>query len=298
MLSKLKFGQHMLLLKREHASSELLKEGTDFTGRTLWPCAKALCFYLASDEAQRLLPSIAFEACAKSNAICELGAGTGAPGLLAAKMFHASVVLTDRDEHALAQLRENVCMNFGSGEPVEVQQFSWCAPNSNQLIEQEKQFKVVLASDVLYPGQSLASLAGFFTAVQKLLVKDSGRLLLAYQPRAAWSDPFTAAMLRTAYSSGFRAVRVSHTTHNSSNRCPIILCMSYRAANQCKAEDLTAAVMQEWCAEWQKLMPNVCFRSAMQAAVVTPCNSSAADVDVKLCDLWDEHELTDHGFYC
>jgi Lysine methyltransferase len=299
MLSKLKFGEHTLMLKREQASPELLKEGTDFTGRALWPCTEALCSYLASDAAQKLLAFIEPAACSKSSAICELGAGTGAPGLLAAKMFHASVVLTDRDEHALAQLKENIHMNFGSGGPVEVLQFSWCEPNSNQLIEQEKQFKVVLASDVLYPGQSLASVAGFFSAVQKLIVKDSGRLLLAYQPRAAWSDPFTAAMLRIAYSSGFRAVRVSPTTHNNSNsRCPVILCMSYRAANECKAEDITAAVMHEWCAEWQKLMPDVCFKSAMQAAVRTPCNSSAADVDFELCDLWDAHELADLGFQC
>jgi 16S rRNA G966 N2-methylase RsmD len=296
MLSRLKFGEHMLMLKREQASPEHLKVGTDFTGRALWPCAKALCSYLASDAAQKQLPHIAPEACSKSSAICELGAGTGAPGLLAAKMFHASVVLTDRDEHALEQLKENVCINFDSAEAVEVQQFCWCEPNSNQLIKQKSQFKLILASDVLYPGQSLASVTALFTAVQKLLVKDSGKLLLAYQPRAAWSDPFTTAMLRTAYSSGFRAVRVSPTTQNSSKRCPVILCMSYQAANECQCGDITAAVIRDWCAEWQKLMPDVCFKSAVTAAMETQCNSSS-DVNVELHDLWDTHDLADLGFY-
>jgi Lysine methyltransferase len=295
MLVKLQFGEHTIVLKRERAASQFLKAGTDCTGRALWPCAKALCSYLASDAAQKLLAPFELNACSRTSAICELGAGTGAPGMLAAKVFHTSVVLTDRDEHALAQLKENVHMNFSSTDAVEVQQFSWCELSSNLLIKQHKRFELVLASDVLYPGQSLASVTDFFTAVRELLHKDSGRLLLAYQPRAAWSDPFTAAMLRTAYSTGFRAVRVSPATQNSNERCPLILCMSYQADNERQAGEITAEAMHEWCAEWQKLMPTVCFKSAVAAAVKRQCNSNA-EIDVNLNDLWDTHELVDQGF--
>eukprot|EP00897_Mesotaenium_endlicherianum_P004509 jgi/Mesen1/4086/ME000214S03268 len=78
----------------------------------------------------------------------ELGAGTGLPGILAAKLGAASVTLTDRPDHPhiLDNLRSACALNNVN---CEVLGLSWGVSYSQQCLP-VKELDIVLGADVLY----------------------------------------------------------------------------------------------------------------------------------------------------
>ena len=71
----------------------------DLTGQILWPAASLLAKYLAANEA-------VLQGC---NCACELGAGLGLVGLVAAQT--CPVVLTDHNSVVLRVLAKNAALN-------------------------------------------------------------------------------------------------------------------------------------------------------------------------------------------
>ncbi|KAG5192625.1 putative methyltransferase-domain-containing protein, partial [Tribonema minus] len=175
-------------------------------GVCLWRCAKALCSFLTSEAGA----SAVFRATKirqrssgmqeEDRGLIELGAGTGACGLLAAKLCGIRTLLTDGEEGALHQLRANVRLNGVEGT-TQVQRLAWSDPVANL----RHMFGVVLASDCLYPGQSPSDITSFFEMAAKLLTQDADALfLLSYVSRGSWCDAFTRKVLHCAYGTGFR----------------------------------------------------------------------------------------------
>ena len=104
------------------------------TGGRVWPCAGALCRYLARTDAVR------------GRRVVELGCGTGAVGCFAAALGATSVALTEGGSDALRRIAaKNVAANADlfATENVTVAPLSWGAAFDGAA-------DVVLGSDVTY----------------------------------------------------------------------------------------------------------------------------------------------------
>ncbi|KAK9804741.1 hypothetical protein WJX72_002891 [[Myrmecia] bisecta] len=149
----------------------------DLTGQVLWPAASLLASYLAAHP-ERLTG----RSCA-----CELGAGLGLVGLVAAQ--HCPVVLTDHSEVVLRVLRRNVdanvtdhwaqCMLLDWGDVEGIEAVLAAAPD-------QQGFDLVLGADVCYSVKALPSL--FSTAARLLSPAPGALFLLGYVSRAAGID--------------------------------------------------------------------------------------------------------------
>jgi predicted nicotinamide N-methyase len=133
-------------------------------GVALWPASIALAHDLVSREDDL-----------RGARVLELGAGTGLPGIVAAKMG-ARVVQTDRDELALWACRRN-CERNGVGT-IEHRLTDWTA------WEDAEKYGWIIGSDILYGEELQPHLRRIF----ETNLAPGGRILL--------SDPFRAVSLR------------------------------------------------------------------------------------------------------
>ena len=145
------------------------KTNVDATARWVWDTAPVMCGFLV-DHAKRLLAG---------RSVVEVGAGTGLPGLVAARLEAASVVLTDLPSE-LELLEKNVEANVVQGKDadVTVRACAW-----GELDDwQGDVFDTVLCSDVLYhqPRNVLEALAN---TLEALCSKRGGVVVFAYHFR-------------------------------------------------------------------------------------------------------------------
>lgn len=112
--------------------------GCALTGSWLWDSAVYLAEWMAASGGVQLTGA----------AVLELGAGTGLPGLLAASMGAAHVVLTDVGQ-LLGDLRASVAAN-GQEARVEVRELRWG--------EAADAADVVLMSDVFFDAEEMEGL--------------------------------------------------------------------------------------------------------------------------------------------
>lgn len=151
----------------------------------LWPTAVSLANYLllASDGGGVADNNDNYNANTNSNVVrgktvIELGAGLGLCGLTAAALGAKSVLLTDREPYALhCALATAACNGFSSTSgtstaggtnktPINGAVLDWCGigeTNSNKngnSGSNEFKFDVVVASDVLYDGETIEAFAG------------------------------------------------------------------------------------------------------------------------------------------
>ena len=134
------------------------------TGGRVWPCAGALCRYLARTDAVR------------GRRVVELGCGTGAVGCFAAALGATSVALTEGGSDALRRIAaKNVAANADlfATENVTVAPLSWGAAFDGAA-------DVVVGSDVTYDRDSHDRLCA---TLASLLAPEGSVALLAHQHR-------------------------------------------------------------------------------------------------------------------
>ncbi|CAN6478841.1 unnamed protein product [Victoria cruziana] len=148
-------------------------------GACLWDCAIVLAHYL---------PSVPLA----GKSVVELGAGTGLPGLTAAKLGSSRVILTDLPE-LLPGLRRNVEANDLVDGCVDVRPLRWGDDGDCSTLGPP--FDVVLMSDLLYDVSASSALCRSIRA----LSDDRTLILLSYELRAGTTECFQ--VLRRA---GFR----------------------------------------------------------------------------------------------
>lgn len=131
----------------------------------VWSTAMALTNYLLANPAL-----------VQDKKVVELGAGLGLCGLTAATLGASSVVLTDREPFALHCALSTAACHDGLANLVKGSMLDWCDTNPQQVVENPD---VILASDVLYDGETIEAMAG----VCQRLVSSQGGLLLIADPK-------------------------------------------------------------------------------------------------------------------
>eukprot|EP00531_Pseudo-nitzschia_arenysensis_P018795 CAMPEP_0116121208 /NCGR_PEP_ID=MMETSP0329-20121206/3576_1 /TAXON_ID=697910 /ORGANISM="Pseudo-nitzschia arenysensis, Strain B593" /LENGTH=337 /DNA_ID=CAMNT_0003615009 /DNA_START=36 /DNA_END=1049 /DNA_ORIENTATION=- len=147
----------------------------------LWPTAMSLTNYLlASSRNDNNVVVI------QNKTVVELGAGLGLCGLVAAALGATCVTLTDREPYALHCALATAACNSFSTNVVKGAILDWSNPVLASHCE------VILASDVLYDGETIKA---FANACEELIDPSKGGLLLLSDPK---EERFPAAreMLR------------------------------------------------------------------------------------------------------
>ncbi|KAL5551244.1 hypothetical protein UlMin_001420 [Ulmus minor] len=157
--------------------------GRVLTGSWLWEAAVVLAEKMAAPDQL----NFSFE----GKSVIELGAGTGLPGMTAARLGASRVVLTDIGA-LVPGLLKNVEAN-GLGDRVEVRELVW---GSDELGE----FEVVLMSDVFFAVEEMAALA----ETMKRVCKDGTRILAASEVRQT-----TGECLNELAKNGFELVELA-----------------------------------------------------------------------------------------
>lgn len=252
----------------------------DRTGLLLWPCSRSLCDFVSGSAADIIEIATSLAVIRRDNSthseakstshhrVIELGAGaTGAAGILWSLMYSGSVKLTDQDDASLVLLRSNVRNNNSDAV---VQKLSW-GKEVYSVLEEGRDFSVILASDVLYPGQLLSTVAGFFDKVNTLL-SQGGVLILSYQPRGRW---FFSRMLEIAYTKNLRAFRPTISPQHAEEGKPIILI--FRRAHR-QGEEVAEV-------KWQEVLPETFVNGFLDI-------ESGDCEDLIICDddLWTPEE--------
>ncbi|THU55403.1 hypothetical protein C4D60_Mb11t06180 [Musa balbisiana] len=138
-------GHKLIIHERDDSSDP--STGRALTGSWLWDSAIHLAEWMAADGGPHLAGAT----------VLELGAGTGLPGLVAAAMGAARVVLTDVAP-LLPGLRASAEAN-GLGNRVEVCELRW--GSGEQAVAEAD---VVLMSDVFYDPEEMGGLASAMRA--------------------------------------------------------------------------------------------------------------------------------------
>lgn len=140
----------------------------DTTGHLVWMGAR---FFLEA------LPKL--ETHFANRRVLELGSGTGLSGLAVSKFYETKqIVMTDSSKSSLELCRENCTSNHVNGN-VTVEELSWGAQLSPEVV-----FDTVLATDVLYDIQLWEPLLQ--TAIKSL--RGGGAFVLSHVPRAAMPE--------------------------------------------------------------------------------------------------------------
>ncbi|CAL9781247.1 unnamed protein product, partial [Musa acuminata subsp. burmannicoides] len=145
-IREMEISGHKLIIHEGDDSSDP-STGRALTGSWLWDAAIHLAEWMAADGGPHLA----------GVTVLELGAGTGLPGLLAAAMGAARVVLTDVAQ-LLPGLRASAEAN-GLGSRVEVRELRW--GSGEQAVTEAD---VVLMSDVFYDPEEMGGLASAMRA--------------------------------------------------------------------------------------------------------------------------------------
>lgn len=95
-------------LRVRASCSDAASTDFDLTGQVPWPALTVLGHFLGSGRGRVLC---------RGAHVCELGAGVGVPGLLAAAQGAASLLLTDHNDFVVQLLRENLALN-GACPPI------------------------------------------------------------------------------------------------------------------------------------------------------------------------------------
>lgn len=155
--------------------------GQALTGSWLWNSALVLADFISTH--------VAFT----NKSVLELGAGTGLPGLTAARLGANRVILTDM-KPLLPGLARNVEVNGLRGR-VEVRELVW---GSDELrLGRAGEFDVVLMSDVFYDAEQMAALG---KTVRRVCGAETG-VWAASEVR-----PSTSECLKELVSQGFSVV--------------------------------------------------------------------------------------------
>lgn len=163
--------------------------GRTLTGAWIWDSAMVLSQWM-SDQ----VPS---EYDFNGKTVVELGAGTGLPGLTAAKLGASKVILTDIQQ-LIPVLQKNVEVNE-LGDRMTVCLFVWGSELPVQLSELEH-VDLVLLSDVFFDASDMSALA----KTLKEVCRNETTLWAATEVR-----PWTADSLKELASEGFEIVELS-----------------------------------------------------------------------------------------
>ena len=161
----------------------------------LWPTAVSLTNHLLSNSNKNCCV-------VKDKTVVELGAGLGLCGLAAAALGASTVVLTDREPYALHCALATAACNGFSTSVVSGAILDWSDPvlllpgsSDNSSSSSSRSFcDVVLASDVLYDGETIKA---FANACETLIDPIRGGILLLSDPREE-RFPAARATLRDA----------------------------------------------------------------------------------------------------
>jgi SAM-dependent methyltransferase len=157
----------------------------------------------------------------KDKRICELGAGLGIPGLIAAE-FAAAVELTDNNMLVVSRLAESVSLNQDRLLHAEVSasELSWGLENLPQA--RHGLFDAVIGSDLVYSCESVALLLSTADA----LLKPGGTFVLSYISRWLAVDE---AFARNAESHGFTVRCADWPNGEEDEALLLVLCKTSRA---------------------------------------------------------------------
>ena len=147
--------------------------GADGTYRRLWPAALRFAKWLG-DHPETV----------RGKSVLELGAGTGAIGLVCAALGATRVCITDVPG-ALQPIRDSVRLNPALGGSVSVAPCTWgLQSHLDALLAAGERFDVVIGCEVVYK-QEWAVLSALLETMDALLGHGrSATILLAYKPRA------------------------------------------------------------------------------------------------------------------
>ncbi|CAL8464087.1 g3622 [Coccomyxa elongata] len=146
----------------------------DDIGLDIWPASEVLCRFLTNH------PALA----TRATSVLELGAGVGLPGLLAALLGEALLMLTDYDPQVLEVLQCNIDSNSLSDRG-RVHQVNWKTWRGEPDFGH---FELVLGADLLYA----SALVKDFVEVLKHVLAPEGVFLMAHQiRRSILLDPKT-----------------------------------------------------------------------------------------------------------
>ncbi|KAF2308715.1 hypothetical protein GH714_013797 [Hevea brasiliensis] len=160
--------------------------GRPLTGSWLWDSALVLSQWLATSPLDF-----------RGKSVLELGAGTGLPGLTAARLGARLVVLTDVAP-LLPSLLRNVEANE-LGNQVEVRELVWGSDESLSQIGDLGEFDVVLMSDVFFDPEQMGALG----STLKRVCGERSRVWAASEVR-----PWTGECLNELVSQGFGVVEL------------------------------------------------------------------------------------------
>ena len=151
--------------------ADVIALDADGTFRRLWPTSLVLSNFLCDN------PSLVV-----GKRIIELGAGTGAVGLVCAQLGAASVTLTDMPD-ALGLLARNAARSECSSR-VRVAACTWGnAEDIDALLKADGPYDVVLCCEVVY--QQTEEVLWALAQTQLALAAPGGKVLLGYEFRGA-----------------------------------------------------------------------------------------------------------------
>lgn len=150
----------------ERSADHEEEEKPDLLGLDIWPASLHLCEYIAAN------PALVAGA-----TVLELGAGVGLPGLLAAQLGAARVVLTDYEQKVVDHVARNASLCH-VGDRCQGLRLDW---TKLDLLPPEHRgtYSVLLAADVLYIQDIMP---GFVDSVLALLAP-GGMVLVGHQSR-------------------------------------------------------------------------------------------------------------------
>ena len=214
----LTYPHYAVSLQLQYKECYIIHSGhhaVDYTGMRIWPGAHLLAYFLLhSQHSQHSL---------QGQVVCELGAGVGLCGLLAARYCH-HVLLTDRVQAVLEVIDRNITLNqlALSASPHVLE---WGCSGARTLLPTLRHLppvSLVLAADVIYPDTTEESMHALFDTVTTLLSSASsstatssssplhGRFVLSYVNRSAST---CRRFLNIAHSHHYVATHIPPSTY-------------------------------------------------------------------------------------
>jgi len=187
------------------------QHAVDYTGLRIWPGAHLLAHYLLhSQHSQHSL---------HGQVVCELGAGVGLCGLMAAR-FARRVVLTDRVQAVLDVIDRNVGLNQLSAT-ASSHVLEWGDSGARSLLESlqlPSAFTSVIAADVIYPDTTDECMHALFDTVTALL--PSSPTSTSASSTAALHGRFVLSYVNRSAATCRRFLHCAHSHHYTATHVP------------------------------------------------------------------------------